>query len=55
MGKATKYKSMLATKRGGPEVLQIISSALGIYAGLLGIEHGFFETLQGNIARSKGK
>jgi hypothetical protein len=30
--------------------LRITSSSLGIYAGLLGIEHGFFEILQGNIA-----
>jgi hypothetical protein len=26
------------------------ASAFGIYAGLLGIEHGYFETLQGNVA-----
>jgi len=26
------------------------AAAFGVYAGLLGIEHGFFETLQGNVA-----
>lgn len=31
-------------------VFRITSSTLGIYAGLLGIEHGYFETLQGDIA-----
>jgi hypothetical protein len=30
--------------------LQKTSSTLGIYAGLLGIQHGVFEILQGNIA-----
>jgi hypothetical protein len=30
--------------------LRVTASAFGVYAGLLGIEHGFFETLQGNIA-----
>ncbi len=29
--------------------LRLTSSTLGVYAGLLGVEHGFFETLQGNI------
>lgn len=30
--------------------MRIAASALGIYAGLLGMEHGVFETLQGNVA-----
>jgi len=30
--------------------LRVTASAFGAYAGLLGMEHGFFETLQGNIA-----
>jgi hypothetical protein len=29
--------------------LQKISSTLGVFAGLLGIQHGVFETLQGNM------
>jgi hypothetical protein len=29
--------------------LRATASVFGIYAGLLGMEHGFFETLQGNI------
>ncbi len=28
---------------------RIVASTVGVYAGLLGIEHGFFETLQGNV------
>ena len=27
---------------------RIVASTFGILAGLLGIEHGYFETLQGN-------
>jgi len=30
--------------------LRTTASVFGIYAGLLGMEHGFFETLQGNVA-----
>lgn len=30
--------------------LRVTASAFGVYAGLLGMEHGFFETLQGNVA-----
>jgi len=30
--------------------LRLTASIFGVYAGLLGIEHGFFETLQGNVA-----
>jgi hypothetical protein len=29
--------------------LRVTASAFGVYAGLLGMEHGFFETLQGNV------
>ena len=28
--------------------IRLTTSVLGVYAGLLGIEHGFFELLQGN-------
>lgn len=31
---------------------RIAASTLGVYAGLLGIEHGVFETLQGDVAPS---
>jgi hypothetical protein len=30
------------------DAVRVTASAFGIYAGMLGIEHGFFETLQGN-------
>ena len=30
--------------------LRTTASVFGVYAGLLGMEHGFFETLQGNVA-----
>ena len=30
--------------------LRVTASVFGVYAGLLGMEHGFFETLQGNVA-----
>ena len=29
--------------------LRVTAAAFGVYAGLLGFEHGFFETLQGNV------
>lgn len=29
---------------------RIAASALGVYAGLLGVEHGVLEPLQGNVA-----
>ena len=29
---------------------RIVASTFGVLAGLLGIEHGYFETLQGNVA-----
>src|ERR1039457_5630445 len=29
--------------------LRITASVFGVYAGLLGMEHGYFETLQGNV------
>jgi hypothetical protein len=31
---------------------RIAASTLGVYAGLLGMEHGYFETLQGSVAPS---
>jgi len=31
---------------------RIVASTVGAFAGLLGVEHGFFETLQGNVATS---
>jgi len=31
-----------------PDPLQITAAVFGVYAGFLGMEHGFFETLQGN-------
>ncbi|NMC80756.1 MAG: hypothetical protein GYA59_15450, partial [Chloroflexi bacterium] len=34
--------------------LRLASSTLGIYAGLLGMQHGFFEVRQGNVAPAGG-
>ena len=34
----------------GRNAVKTTASTFGVYAGLLGIEHGFFETLQGNVA-----
>ena len=33
--------------------VRITASTLGVYAGLLGIQHGYFETLQGNLVPKK--
>lgn len=32
------------------DAVRVTASAFGIYAGLLGMEHGYFETLHGNVA-----
>ena len=32
------------------DTVRITASVFGVYAGILGIEHGYFETLQGNVA-----
>jgi len=32
------------------DAVRMTASAFGVYAGLLGMEHGYFETLQGNVA-----
>jgi hypothetical protein len=29
---------------------RVVASTLGVYGGLLGLEHGYFETLQGSVA-----
>jgi len=41
----------LVLRRRNPPVRldRVAASATGSYAGLLGLEHGFFETLQGNL------
>ncbi len=31
---------------------RILASLVGVYCGLLRMEHGYFETLQGNVAPS---
>jgi hypothetical protein len=38
------------TLRENREAVGLTAGVFGIYAGVLGIEHGFFETLQGNVA-----
>jgi len=38
---------MISNKIGA---IRTTASVFGVYAGLLGMEHGFFETLQGNVA-----
>lgn len=39
----------LVLRRRNPPIIlaRVAASATGVYAGLLGLEHGFFETLQG--------
>jgi hypothetical protein len=32
------------------DAVRVTVAVFGVYAGLLGIEHGYFETLQGNVA-----
>ncbi len=32
------------------DAVRVTAAVFGVYAGLLGIEHGYFETLQGNVA-----
>jgi len=45
----------LVLRRRNPPVslARVAASAIGVYAGLLGLEHGIFETLQGNIRPGK--
>lgn len=45
-----KYSAPPAVQTRSRSATKIVASAVGAYAGLLGIEHGFFETLQGNVA-----
>jgi hypothetical protein len=49
----------LTAKAGGKDdamtrlsAARVVATAFGIGAGLLGLEHGYFETLQGNAAPS---
>ena len=49
---------MVAGGQGGIVIGQrisatrIVATTIGVVAGLLGLEHGYFETLQGNAAPS---
>ncbi|MGB8214792.1 MAG: hypothetical protein WCE68_14645 [Anaerolineales bacterium] len=40
----------LVLRRRNPSTIlaRVAASAIGVYAGVLGVEHGFFETLQGS-------
>lgn len=42
----------IAAPRGARAVsaTRVIASVFGVLAGILGVEHGYFETLQGNVA-----
>jgi len=46
----TGHQPTLAQSRLSNSATRIVASVFGILAGLLGIEHGYFETLQGNVA-----
>jgi hypothetical protein len=35
---------------GNIGAVRTTAAAFGVYAGILGMEHGYFETLQGNVA-----
>lgn len=47
----TRTKSIDRSATGeSVNAVRLTASIFGVYAGLLGTEHGFFETLQGNVA-----
>jgi hypothetical protein len=46
----TGHQPTLAQSRLSNCATRIVASVFGVLAGLLGIEHGYFETLQGNVA-----
>jgi hypothetical protein len=46
----TGHQPTPAQKSISNRATRIVASTFGVLAGLLGIEHGYFETLQGNVA-----
>jgi len=50
---AKENVTMTQFDRGrGINATRVVASTLGVIAGLLGLEHGYFETLQGNLTPS---
>jgi len=47
---ATERQAIPAPRGVRNSAARIVASALGVFAGLFGMEHGYFETLQGNVA-----
>jgi hypothetical protein len=47
---ATERQEILAPRSVRNSAIRSVASALGLFAGLLGMEHGYFEALQGNVA-----
>ncbi|MGP8175329.1 MAG: hypothetical protein ACLP7O_12390, partial [Terracidiphilus sp.] len=45
----TRAQDRIGMSRG-VDAVRATAAAFGVYAGILGIEHGYFETLQGNAA-----
>jgi len=42
----------LPTGNAGDSATRLVGTVLGVFAGLLGLEHGYFEILQGNVKPS---
>jgi hypothetical protein len=44
---ATGHQEIPAPRGARNSATRIVASVFGVYGGLLGMEHGYFETLQG--------
>ncbi len=45
---ATERQAIPAPRGVRNSATRVVASTLGVYGGLLGLEHGYFETLQGS-------
>jgi hypothetical protein len=48
----TGHQAIPAPRGVRNSATRVVASIFGVFAGLLGLEHGYFETLQGNGAPS---